>query len=253
MEQHIQAVEQALARLHELQAQREQSMRFISHDIRAPISAIITSIELEQHMGSPKDAPPLLERINHSAHNALQLADDFVHLARSLEQPSRQRSTLELGLLIDQVLDDHWAAAQARRIQLDWLPQEEEALVWGDTNQLRRSLGNLLSNAIKYGPSDSRVSIHLSRQPHTWRIAIRDQGEGIAPEELPQLFAPFARQKRHEAGSTSGVGLGLAYTQTVIHQHQGRIWADNLDSGGAVFYVELPALAPNSPSAPAAS
>lgn len=266
--QHIQAVEAAMRRLQQLQTQREQAMRFISHDIRAPISAILTSIELHQHQqhqnlgdepastqgNSPiapteqseqSEQPALLERINHHAEHALQLADDFVHLARSLEQASRQRQSLELGFLIDQLVDDHWVNAQAKGIELQWNPPLQEALCLGDAYQLRRALGNLLGNAIQYSPANRPVHIALNPapmpiHPPTWQIAISDHGQGIEPQELSQLFTPFARQKRHEASQGGGVGLGLAYVRTVVEQHGGQVWADNRPEGGAVFTVQLP-------------
>ena len=240
MGQHIAAVEQALHQLRHLQTQREQAMRFISHDIRAPISAILTDMELEQHQLAPPNGPPLLTRIERSAHNALRLADDFVHLARTLEHPSAQRQPVELGLLIEQALDDVWAAASARQVQWLWLPQEQEALCLGDPSQLRRVLVNLLSNAIKYGPEAGQIAVQLHNHPDGWHITVHDQGNGIQPHELPRLFTPFARQHHHENGPVAGIGLGLAYVHTVITQHGGSVNVHNHHTGGAVFTVQLP-------------
>ena len=241
-QQRITVVEQARRQLHQLQAQREQAMRFISHDIRAPISAILTRMDMERHFGPPPDAPPLLEHIEQQAQRALRLADDFVHLERSLEQPSQQRAPVELGLLIDQALDDVWAQASARQVQLHWQPPEDEALTLGDASQLRRALVNLLSNAIQYGPAQSSVTVQLQRAGSDWLLRVRDRGAGIDLHELPRLFTPFARQQRHEGGAVSGTGLGLAYVATVTHQHGGQVQAHNHPEGGAEFVLQLPAL-----------
>ena len=243
LQQHIVLVDQALQQMQHLQTQREQAMRFISHDVRAPISALLTEIELERHGMLPADGPALLERVERNAHSALRLADDFVHLARTLEQPSTRREVVELGLLIDQALDDTWAKATAAQMQLVWLPQEHEALVAGDPSQLRRVLVNLLTNAIKYSPAGSQIDIHLQWVPVGWAIAIADQGPGIDAEALPRLFTPFARQKRHEDNAIAGIGLGLAYVHTVVQQHGGSIVAGNRPEGGAVFTLTLPAQA----------
>lgn len=243
MQQHIVLVDQALQQMQHLQTQREQAMRFISHDVRAPVSALLTEIELERHGMLPADGPPLLERIERNAQSALRLADDFVHLARTLEQPSIRREAVELGLLVDQALDDTWAKATAAQIRLSWLPQEQEALVAGDPSQLRRVLVNLLTNAIKYSPAGSEIDIHLQWVPTGWTITIADQGPGIDAEALPRLFTPFARQKRHEDNAIAGIGLGLAYVHTVVQQHGGSITAGNRPEGGAVFTLTLPAQA----------
>lgn len=243
VQQRIHVVEQALRQLHQLQAQREQAMRFISHDIRAPINAILTSMEMERNFGPADDAPPLLDRIERHAHSALRLADDFVHLARSLEQPSQQRALVELGLLIDQALDDVWAMATSHHIRLLWLAQEQEALTMGDASQLRRALVNLLSNAIKYSPAHTEVDVQLQLGEGYWCISVRDQGSGIDEQELPHLFTPFMRQKRHEGGAVAGTGLGLAYVATVARQHGGQIHAHNHPQGGAQFVLQLPVAA----------
>lgn len=244
VQQRITVVELALQQLHQLQAQREQAMRFISHDIRAPIGAILTSVEMERNFGPTPDAPPLLERVERHAHSALRLADDFVHLARSLEQPSQQRAPVELGLLIDQALDDVWAMATAHRIRLHWQAQEQEAFTLGDASQLRRALVNLLTNAIKYSPQETDVDVQLQLHDGHWHISVRDQGHGIDEQELPHLFTPFARQKRHEGGPVAGIGLGLAYVATVARQHGGQIQARNHPEGGAEFVLQLPSSTP---------
>lgn len=246
LQQHIVQFEHALQQMEQLQTQREQAMRFISHDIRAPISSLLTEIDLERHGMLPTDGPPLLERIERNAHSALRLADDFVHLARTLEQPSSRREMVELGLLIDQAQDDMWASATRRTMQLVWLAQEQEALVSGDPSQLRRVLVNLLSNAIKYSPPGSAIEIRLGYHAGHWCITILDQGPGIDTEALPRLFTPFARQQRHESGSAAvaGIGLGLAYVHAVVQQHGGQITAANRPEGGAIFTLTLPAWVP---------
>ena len=245
LQQHIVQVQHALQHLQHLQAQREQAMRFISHDIRAPISTLLTEIDLERHGLLPADGPPLLDRIERHAHSALRLADDFVHLARTLEQPSTRRERVELGLLMDQAQDDMWASATRRNIQLVWLAQEQEALVRGDPSQLRRVLVNVLSNAIKYSPQGSSIDLQLSYCEGHWCIAILDQGPGMDAQALPHLFTPFVRQKRHEGEGghepVAGIGLGLAYVQAVVAQHGGQVQAANRPEGGAVFTITLPA------------
>ena len=245
LQQHIVQVQHALQHLQHLQAQREQAMRFISHDIRAPISTLLTEIDLERHGLLPADGPPLRERIERHAHSALRLADDFVHLARTLEQPSTRRERVELGLLIDQAQDDMWASATRRNIQLLWLAQEQEALVRGDPSQLRRVLVNVLSNAIKYSPQGSTIDLQLSYCEGHWCIAILDQGPGMDAQALPHLFTPFVRQKCHEGEGghepVAGIGLGLAYVQAVVAQHGGQVQAANRPEGGAVFTITLPA------------
>ena len=222
--------------------QRDQAMHFISHDIRAPIGAILTVIEMEQHADKVDTSSVLLQRIQRYARNSLTLADDFVHLARA-QNASPQRTPVELGIIIDQALDDMWAVAKERFVQLEWMPQEEEAWVLGDASMLRRSCVNLISNAIKYGPIEGAVYCTLTREGPSWCISVCDQGEGISAAEQERLFAPFNRQMQHERSPIQGIGLGLAYVHAVAKQHGGSITVRSEVGQGACFMLHLPAIA----------
>ena len=229
-----------ISALREALAQRDEAMHFISHDIRAPVGAILTVLEMEQHFSQQSSASPLLmERIERYARNALELADDFIHLAR-VQHTRPKQEPVELGQVIDQALDDTWAAAHARFVRVDWMPQETEAWVHGDASMLRRACVNLISNAIKYGPVEGTVFCTLTHHADAWLIAIRDQGEGISPEEQARLFAPFTRQHQHERSSIQGAGLGLAYVHTVATQHGGSITVDSTPGQGSTFTLRLP-------------
>lgn len=237
--------------LRQAMAQRDQAMHFISHDIRAPIGAILTVIEMAQHFDadanphdpntskSPPASPELLQRIQRYARNGLALAEDFVHLARA-QNTRLQQVPVELGFIVDQALDDTWAAARERQVQLDWMPQETEAWVLGDASMLRRCCVNLISNAIKYGPPAGTVYCSLTQQDQHWCITVRDEGEGISAAEQERLFAPFARQALHEASAIKGIGLGLTYVYTVAQQHGGSIQVHSEVGHGASFSLRIP-------------
>lgn len=225
--------------LRQAMAQRDQAMHFISHDIRAPLGAILTVIEMAQHFGPDTASPELMARIQRYARNGLALADDFVHLVRAQHAPV-QRTPVELGALIEQALDDTWAAAHERLVTLDWTPLEEEAWVLGDASMLRRACVNLIGNAIKYGPIEGTVYCSLTQEDAHWCIRVRDMGEGISAAEQARVFAPFARQAQHAASATPGLGLGLAYVHTVAQQHGGSIAVHNAPGSGACFTWRLP-------------
>lgn len=233
--------------LRQAMAQRDQAMHFISHDIRAPIGAILTVIEMEQHFGQKEISPLLIERIQRYARNGLALADDFVHLARA-QNAAAQRLPVELGAVIDQALDDTWAAAHERFVALEWMPQEQEAWVLGDTSMLRRACVNLISNAIKYGPVEGTVHCSLSMDGAFWCITVRDEGDGISAQEQERLFAPFTRQAQHASGAIQGFGLGLAYVHSVAQQHGGSIAVISEVGQGASFTLRLPAATAPAPA-----
>lgn len=138
-----------LSAMRQALAQRDQAMHFISHDIRAPIGAIITLLDMRAASAGPASAE-LLQRIERYAQSSLTLADDFVHLARAQNQPLRQEA-VDLAWVLEQAIDDCWAQAQAQGMELSFLPPEEAAMLQGDASLLRRAIVNLIGNAIKYG------------------------------------------------------------------------------------------------------
>ncbi|MDR3004101.1 MAG: CHASE2 domain-containing protein [Acidovorax sp.] len=230
-----------ITHMRQAMAQRDQAMHFISHDIRAPIGAIITLLEMDRAFATDPSLSPATRaprdttaRIERYARSALELAEDFVYLARAQQHPPRQEA-VELGQLIDQALDDSWTLAQTKQIRLEWQPQEREALITGDPSQLRRVLVNLLGNAIKYSPAGSCVRCSLEERPAHWVVVLRDEGDGISPEQQATLFAPFARQAQHENSQVQGLGLGLAFVHTVMQRHGAHIELDSALGQGSSF------------------
>ena len=225
--------------LRQAMAQRDQAMHFISHDIRAPIGAILTLIELARYQQPAPDAGALLQRIAQHAQSSLTLADDFVQLARAQHSPVAH-TLVELGQVLEYALDDCWPAAQARQVQLAWQPLDSPAWVLGDTSLLRRACVNLLSNAIKYGPAHASVVCSLHAEAGDWVIGVRDAGAGLTPAQQAQLFQPFGRLAQHARSATPGIGLGLAYVQAVAQQLDGRICVHSTPGQGALFALHLP-------------
>ena len=222
---------------------RDDSLNFISHDMRAPQSSILATLALQRSGKIALDQEALFKRIEKSVHSTLSLAEDFILLARA-ESRNWQMEELDFSSLLADAADDMWMLANDKRILID-ISVGEPAWIQGDRAMLVRALGNLLSNAIKYGPADSCVECLLETvaaatpdgMPRI-RCSIRDHGPGLSAIDLRSLFTPFYR-----SGITKqiGIGLGLTLVQTVIRHHGGTITVTNADTGGACFTIELPA------------
>lgn len=228
--------------LRSAQAQRDQAMQFISHDIRAPVGSIITLLEMQRTSKRIESEDVLFARIESYAQSSLQLADDFVHLARAQEQNYRSE-LLDLGLLADQAVSDCWTQAQQQNVQLVFELPETEASVHGDPGLLHRAVINLLTNAIKYGkPQNSDqaaiVECRIVEDAQSWGIAVRDHGPGMDEASLTTLSQPFERLRQHER--MDGVGLGLAFTRTVAQRHGGNLQISSSLGDGSTFTLHIP-------------
>ncbi len=225
----------------ELKRAREQ-LTLISHDMRAPQSAILALLELQKKSDTALDLDELFAKIERSAHSTLMLADDFLHLAKAESKIYHFNEQNFLDILAD-ATDDMWALANKKSIVITTDAAEEEYPVNVNRSLMVRAVSNLLSNAIKYGPSESTVSCRLlveqGSSPARIVCEIADQGSGIAAKDHASLFTPFYRA---DEPLQQGAGLGLSFVKAVVDQHDGTIDFTNGKDGGAIFRLSLPVL-----------
>lgn len=237
-----------ISRIRQAERQREETLRFISHDMRAPQSSILALVEMKQEDGAQDGQGDTLSRIATLANRTLHLVDDFVHLTRA-ESMTISAVELDLGSLLQDGVDEFWASAHKRGIALDLRMPLPAAYTRGDQTLLMRALCNLIDNAIKYSPAQTRIECGIDEEPGFWRVAIRDQGQGIAEADLARLFEPFSRIGVETRGDVGGAGLGLAFVRTVAERHGGSVEVASELGAGSVFTLRLPA-APEASEAP---
>jgi signal transduction histidine kinase len=230
---------------------RDEAFRFITHDIRSPISSIISLLELQRlDQNNPTSRlaieDNLLDKIEQQASNALNLTEGFVSLSRA---KSSNFNLVQLNLvdLLNEVVDDAWAHAKMRAIKIEISVLPEDAWVMADREMLKRALMNVLGNAIKFSPDGGLVTCSIysaSNQVNAdvWDISISDHGPGIPPEKLADLFQPFKRLHDASHPEIKGTGLGLAFAYNVILRHGGELSVSNVATVGATFNIVLPRL-----------
>ncbi|NWD66568.1 CHASE2 domain-containing protein [Pseudomonas gingeri] len=219
----------------EAEQQRETLLRFLSHDLRAPHSAILALLEVQR----TRDADaPLYRQIEQQVRRALGLTEAFVHLAKAESQAYTFEPVLFAMLVLD-AFDQVAPLAQLKGIELRHrLDEVDESLVRADASLLTRALFNLLENAIKYSPSGTCVSLDVTVSEHALSCSISDQGRGISAQALPQLFEPYKRFAG--ADNSEGLGLGLSMVKAVIDRHEGCIQCISLEGQGTTFTLCLP-------------
>lgn len=233
LDRRMAALSMATAHVRSLERQRKEALNFLSHDLRAPLSATLALIELQ---GSPRDAAPLAD-IEVHARRALALADGFVQLARAESPQGYRMELLDLRDQVVEAVDACWPLSRVEAIELGSEVPEHECLAWGDRSMLTRVLVNLVDNALKHGGrADARVQCRLRACQAGWRIDVVDTGVPLQPEVAGELFVRFRRGRTN----ASGAGLGLAFVQAVAQHHGGRAGWSHADQGN-VFFIELPA------------
>ncbi|MDX3989038.1 MAG: CHASE2 domain-containing protein [Achromobacter sp.] len=245
-----------ISRIRQAERQREETLRFISHDMRAPQSSILALVEMKQESGVHEGPGETLARIATLANRTLHLVDDFVHLTRA-ESMTISAVELDVGSLLQDGVDEFWASAHKRGITLRLRTPLPVAYIRGDQTLLMRALCNLIDNAIKYSAPHTCIECAIDASPGFWCVTIRDQGQGIAESDLARLFEPFSRVGVENRNDVGGAGLGLAFVRTVAERHGGSVQVSSKIGVGSVFTFCLPvapdaasdAAAPTEPSA----
>lgn len=224
-----------ISALAEAESQREEVLQLLSHDMRAPQSAIIASLE-----GELDDAAR--GRIARNAQRTMRLAQDFVDMARMGETDFEGQDVL-LAELAREVMDNLWPLAKEQGVEIRIEEKADEVFVLAEPEQLSRAISNLLDNAVKFSEPGGIITVTLRRteiaNERTVSLAITDQGPGINEEILSNLFDRFVTSD-NTSRRAQGTGLGLAYVEAVVRRHGGDITAANAAGQGAVFTMTLP-------------
>jgi CHASE2 domain-containing sensor protein/signal transduction histidine kinase len=217
---------------------RARMLNFLSHDIRSPITSLLSLTH--SRLVSEGTAQELAEQIRPLALRSLKLADDFLQQARAEATDATSFSDTDFVSVIHNAMGDIYAQAQQREIRLVTQLEADEVWLQGNVALLERALTNLLSNAIKFSPEAGVVTVHLMHRGAQLECCVQDQGPGIAPELREQIFQPFYHGDRQGQSPGTGIGLGLSFVKVVAEKHNGSIHLQDRSGPGACFCLSLP-------------
>jgi PAS domain S-box-containing protein len=240
----------ALADITELraaQSERDDVLRFLSHDMKSPASSLLGLAQLQRDPGRALPPRELSARLELLAQRLLTLVDGFVALARAGSTDPRAFDTFDVCDAIRDAYDEVWASARAHNNSINAVLSEEPIMVHGDRQMLARAVVNLLSNALKFSGSGAEIDLGCRQSGDEVIIKVADHGPGIAPDSASMLFQRFSRGLHRGESDPGGAGLGLAFVRVVAEKHRGRAWVDVGEGYGAIFCLSLPA-APHSAS-----
>ncbi|MCJ7536070.1 MAG: ATP-binding protein, partial [Anaerolineales bacterium] len=221
---------------------RDDLISMIYHDLRSPLSNIVSSLDVFDAM-LPKDGDPafrsLLNIALRSTERIQRLTNSLLDMSR-LEsgQPVVQRvSSSAVSLAVDAIDAISPVAATKNQVINLELPTDSPALMI-DADMIRRVLINLLENAVKYSPPNGEITLGARFDQDLTQIWIQDSGPGISAKEQEYIFDKFTRL--NPEGDQKGFGLGLAYCRLAIEGHGGQIWIESEPGQGARFNFTLP-------------
>ena len=214
--------------------------RFISdaaHELRTPLTVLRTGLEIT--LNRERDANEHREALQSALNEVVALCrmeDELLTLARLSEEAFVQRVPLNLRTLVSEVVETVEPLTQSKNLTVQ-SSGDDELVVHGNLDHLRRLVVNLLDNAIKFTPEFGRIAVTLERRENRARLRISDSGPGIAAADLPFIFDRFFRGNGLK---TNGSGLGLSLCREIVQLHHGEIDVHNNPEKGCEFVVTLP-------------
>jgi two-component system phosphate regulon sensor histidine kinase PhoR len=196
-----------------------------SHELRTPLAAILGYVETLSESDDRIDSPTaqkFLSIIEREARRLQRLISDLMSLSRvEAEKHEVPEQVIDLAPLVQRAARD---AAGSERVGRLATRIVRSAMVQGDDQQLEQVVRNLVDNALKYGSPGTPVQVRLDRsRDGQARITVADQGEGIAPEQVPHLTRRFYRTDPGRSRASGGTGLGLAIVKHIVERHRGRL------------------------------
>ncbi|WP_437544520.1 ATP-binding protein [Sorangium sp. So ce367] len=218
---------------------REDLVAVVSHDLRAPLSAMIMSIELlrggADFSGRSRER---LDVIKRSAEGMSRLIRDLLDAAAiEAGRLSVERRPIPLAPLVGDAVDAIRPLAAAKLLRLTNELAADLPAVSADPVRLQQVLSNLLENAVKFTPARGEITVRARSLGDEVTLSVTDTGLGIAQEDIPLIFDRFWQAR---PTARAGTGLGLSIAKGIVEAHDGRIWVESSVGRGSAFFVTLP-------------
>ncbi|MBI2297173.1 MAG: HAMP domain-containing protein [Betaproteobacteria bacterium] len=225
----------------DLERQKNQFLRQVSHELKTPLTALREGAELlsEEAVGRlTPEQREIAEILRHNSVELQKLIDDLLSFGASqFRKVTVDLVPVEIRRIIERVAADQRLAIRARGLTLDIAA--EDVMLSADSEKLRVVLDNLLSNAAKFSPVGGVIRIAARVDDETLKLDVIDQGPGIPPEDRARIFDPFYQGRHSGAGPVRGTGIGLSVVKEYVFAHGGSV--EVVDSRhGAHLRVRLP-------------
>jgi signal transduction histidine kinase len=235
---------------------KEDFVLAASHELRTPLTSIVGNLDLA--VDAPDVPPAVAEHLDVAVRNAerlLTLVGDLLTAASTRGGDlALTRTEVDVAAVVDEAVTAICPVAGASGLRVVWTPPPGGAPVLGDAAALRQVVDNVLDNAVKYSETGGVVEVVLRAgcgRPgdRDVELSIRDEGVGIAAEDVEQVFTRFYRARAVRQGSRHGTGLGLHICRQVVEAHGGTVDLESEPGRGTTVRVRLPMAEPGAASA----
>ncbi|HEU5461804.1 MAG TPA: ATP-binding protein [Nitrososphaeraceae archaeon] len=222
---------------------QKEFINVASHEIKTPLQAIISASQLLKMY--PERQEKFASAIQRNAIRLQRLSNDILDVAKIESRSFKlKKELLDLNELISNIIEDYKTiiVKYNHNVKLYFKPSHDPLFVEADKERIAGVISNLLNNAIKF-TKEGEIFVSTEKEDNSNNpyalMTVKDTGEGIDPEILPNIFSKFI------TNSFEGLGLGMYISKNIVEAHEGKIWAENNNNNkngnrGAIFYFTLP-------------
>src|SRR5499433_3130434 len=225
---------------------KDEFLALLAHELRNPLAPLTNALQI---LREPTAAPPLLDRardvMNRQVQNMARMVDDLLDVSRIAQgRIDIRKEPVNLTAIVERAVESARSDVQAREQEFVVSMPDRPVIPDADPLRLEQVLGNLLSNASKFSQQGRRIWLTVDEPADAHvTIRVRDEGIGIAPEHLPQVFQQFMQVDSSLSRATGGLGIGLSIVRHLARLHGGTVEASSNGLGqGSEFVVRLPML-----------
>ena len=231
------------ADLSETDRRKNEFLAMLAHELRNPLAPISNAVRaLRLSRGDGQVLRSSCEMLERQVAQMSRLVDDLLDMNRITRgKIELRKERIELAPIIHQAVEAVRAQYRGMNHELSVTLPTQPVLLNGDPTRLAQVIGNLLNNACKFTNRGGRVSLTVESQDGQAVVRVRDNGIGIAPEHLAQVFDMFAQVDTSLERARDGLGIGLTLVKTLVEMHEGTVEARSEGTGhGSEFTVRLP-------------
>lgn len=212
----------------------------LAHELRTPLATLRSQIEAFQD-GIWEPTPDRLQQSHSELMRLVRLVNELEKLlAAENPQIKLNKTVLETGKLLSSIQNLQIPIFKQKGVKLNIVPPQETINFRGDLDKVTQILTNVVNNALKYTPEGGTVTISAVRDNEMGGFEIRDEGIGMAAEDLPHIFERFYRGDKSRARKTGGVGVGLSIVKALVEAHKGIITVESELDAGTTFTILFP-------------
>ena len=226
----------------ELERLRTDLIAWVSHDLQTPLASIRAILEAlyDGIVEDPETVKRYLNTAQRDVSSLSALIDDLFEMAQlDTGGIPLEKADSSLADLVSDTLESFSELASRQKIRLEGSVEADVDPVFMDTQRIGRVFNNLISNALRHTPAGGQIEVRAQRADSNVEVIVCDSGEGIRPEDLPNIFESFYRGEKSRSRATGGAGLGLAIARGIVRAHGGEIRVES-QPGDTRFIFTLP-------------